>query len=66
MIVAVVLEELKDVMRTQNSDRLYLIGRVIKITNHVPKIPKSVGVINVGAIKGIHLKLCNVNEKALL
>ena len=56
MVVVVVLEELRDVMRTLNSDRLYLIGRVIKITNHVPKIHKLVGVINAGAIKGIRAK----------
>jgi len=56
MVVAVVLEEPRDVMRTLNSDLLYLIGRVIKITNHVPKIHKSVGVTNAGAIKGICAK----------
>jgi len=51
--VAVVLDALRVVMRIPNSDPLSLIGRVIKITNRVPRIHRSVGAINAGAIKGI-------------
>lgn len=66
MVVAAVLEKLRDVMRTLNSDLLFLIGLVIKITNHAPKIHKSVGVINAGAIKGIRAKYTMLMKKALL
>jgi hypothetical protein len=47
-----VRDELRDVMKTRNSDPLYRIGLVIRIMNPVQKNLKSDGVINVGVIRG--------------
>jgi len=48
-----VLDAHRGVMRTQSSDQLSRIGRVIRTMNHVQRTLKSDGAINVGAIKGI-------------
>lgn len=48
-------ERHKDAMKIPNSDLLFLIGRAIKTTSLVPRIHRSVGAINVGVTKGMHL-----------
>ena len=50
--MAVVLEGLRDVMRTQNLGQLSLIGPAIRTMSHVRRTHRSDGAINVGAIKG--------------